>query len=187
MLPNVEPGSFLIAGPGLTDPNFQRSVVLLCDHGTTGSLGLVVNRPLNTPLAQIFPELAQDKEMGYVFNGGPVETQRVMALRQDDADDHETDQPVFDNVRLVVAVDSLVPGLRASGSPAEEYRFFVGYAGWGAGQLEAELEEGAWIVGPADPEVIFRTHPTKIWSSALRSLGGEYRLLAEMPLDPNLN
>lgn len=213
MVTEVGAGTLLIAGPGLTDPNFQRSVVLLCDHNDEGSLGLVINRPLRTPLRDVFPELlgesaaaesllsdadllpdvdpGADTESdaalgGYIFAGGPVETNRVMAIRQSGTG-HDSDHVLFDEASLVVAVDDLVSEMLASSSTGEGFRFFVGYAGWGKDQLAGELEEGAWITRPATNSIVFEIPPAKVWSEALRELGGEFKMLAEMPLDPELN
>lgn len=183
---HVEPGTFLIAGPGLLDANFRRSVVLICDHNDQGALGLVINRPLRSPLSQVFPELL-GLDRGFIYNGGPVETQRMMALRRGPQGAHELDQRIFDDVHLVVAVDDLIPSVRAHEEAAATFRFFVGYAGWGPGQLEGELKEGAWIVAPARPELVFETAPGRVWVETLRGLGGSYAVLAEIPLDPSLN
>ncbi|MGE3166340.1 MAG: YqgE/AlgH family protein [Planctomycetota bacterium] len=183
---SVEAGSFLIAGPGLQDPNFCRAVVLLCDHNEDGSLGLIVNRPLRTRLAEVFPELSGESQLGYLHSGGPVETQRVMALRRS-GQGHETDHNVVEQLKLVVAVDELVTELTLDSGSFHDVRFFVGYAGWGRGQLANELKEGAWITRPATSALVFDVPPAQIWSRALRELGGYYALLAEMPLDPDLN
>lgn len=180
----ITPGTLLIAGPGLLDPNFRRSVVLICEHSAEGSLGLVINRPLRTPVSQVFPEV--DEGDGVMHAGGPVDTNRVLALRRG-GDVQETDQGVFESVRLVVALDDAIENVRGSARSLDDFRFFVGYAGWGAGQLEDELREGAWITGPANEGLVFSVPPQQIWGEALRNLGGDYSVLAEMPLDPNMN
>lgn len=183
---SLSAGSFLIAGPGLQDPNFRRSVVLLCDHNDEGSLGLIVNRPLRTALSEVFAELVGEEQLGNVYSGGPVETQRVMALRRR-GQGHESDHEVVEELKLVIAVNELVDELAERSASAHDVRFFVGYSGWGRGQLASELEEGAWITRPATSKLVFDVPPGQIWSQALRELGGYYAVLAEMPLDPDLN
>ena len=180
----IVPGTLLIAGPGLQDPNFRRSVVLICEHGVEGSLGLVLNRPLRTPVSQVFPEVEQEQSLMHA--GGPVDTNRVMALRRGGLP-HESDQEVFESVRLVVSLESALESVTGSREAMDDFRFFVGYSGWGAGQLEDELREGAWITAPADEGLIFSVPPGQVWREALRALGGDYSILAEMPLDPNMN
>ncbi|MEM7166324.1 MAG: YqgE/AlgH family protein [Planctomycetota bacterium] len=181
---DIVPGTLLIAGPGLQDPNFRRSVILICEHSAEGSLGLVLNRPLRTPVSQVFPEVEHGD--GLIHAGGPVDTNRVMALRRG-GHIHETDQQVFESVRLVVSLDDAIAVVRETDGALDDFRFYVGYAGWGSGQLDDELREGAWITAPADERLVFSGSPGQVWREALRSLGGDYQILAEMPLDPNMN
>ncbi|MEE8141881.1 MAG: YqgE/AlgH family protein [Planctomycetota bacterium] len=179
------PGSFLIAGPTLTDPNFQRTVVLLCDHGPEGSLGLVVNRPMRAPLGKIFPDLASFTEkLGMMNYGGPVESNRIMALCCNGTGD---EAQVFDRVHLVADVEAAVQRLADGIASPEEYRFFLGYAGWGKGQLQSEMNLNAWIARPASQKLIFDIQPKHIWPQALREIGGTNALFAEMPADPTQN
>ena len=179
-------GSFLIAAPTLADPNFRRAVILLCEHNEEGSLGLIVNRPLSRALTDVMPELFPGApRFGELFNGGPVETRRMLALCRTDG--AGSGYPVVDGVELVGAMEEALSGLADGTRTADDYRFFLGYSGWGAGQLESELEESSWIVSPGNLRLTLETPPSQVWAESLRQLGGIHRLLAEMPPDCDLN
>ena len=170
-------GQLLVAAPILRDPNFHRTVVLVAEHGEEGAMGLVLNRPTDTPVEAALPELAQlTGEGDPVYVGGPVSLESVIAVAElDDPDD--ASELLFDAVGFVQEPD--VAAVRG--------RVFVGYAGWSAGQLEAELEEESWLVVPAEPDDLFGDDPDGLWSAVLRRQGGPYAVLAQMPPDPSLN
>jgi putative transcriptional regulator len=176
-------GQLLIASASLVDPNFHRTVVLVTEHTPDGAMGVVLNRPSQVALAEAVPHLsalAEDEALVYV--GGPVQPEAVVALA-------ELDTP---ELAAAVALGS-IGYLRADADPDElidvvrRARVFAGYSGWGAGQLEAELGEEAWIVEPAEPDDVFTSHPDDLWSSVLRRKGGAYAILARLPLDPSVN
>lgn len=189
----VGQGTLLIAGPRLVDPNFRRTVVLLCEHNDEGSLGLVLNRPIDAPLGKVFPQFASiARDPGYVYCGGPVDNTRMLALQrlcEDDAgiESWRADPSDQVHVRLVADVEGALTAIEEGTSDPGQFRFYLGYAGWGPGQLDQELGEDSWVVRPADVELVFHDHPERTWSSALQQLGGVYRLYAQMPLDPGLN
>ena len=170
-------GSLLVAAPILRDPNFFRTVVLVAEHGEEGAMGLVLNRPTDTPVRDALPELssiAGGRDPVYV--GGPVATGSVLAIAELD-DPEDASELLFESVGFVQEPDvDVVRG-----------RVFVGYAGWGAGQLEAELEEESWLVLPAEADDLFSEDPDGLWSAVLRRQGGPYALLSLMPPDPSLN
>ena len=175
-------GQLLIAGPALVDPNFWRTVVLVGEHSEEGALGLVLNRASDTSVVEALPELALlADEMGAVHVGGPVQPSAIVVL----ADFAETDNAeslVVDSVGFLpaeVEPDALGELRRA--------RVYVGYAGWGPGQLDGELEEGSWIVEPALPDDVFTDDPDGLWSDVLRRKGGPFAVLAAMPPDPSQN
>ncbi len=170
-------GQLLVAAPILRDPNFHRTVVLVAEHGEEGAMGLVLNRPTDTPVGTALPELAPlAGEAEPVYVGGPVALESVLAIAElDDPDD--ASELLFDTVGFVQEPD--VAAVRG--------RIFVGYAGWSAGQLEAELEEESWLVLPAEPDDLFSDDPDGLWSAVLRRQGGSYALLSLMPPDPSLN
>jgi putative transcriptional regulator len=170
-------GSLLVAAPTLVDPNFRRTVVLLAEHNDEGAMGLVLNRPTDTPVVDALPDLASlagDEQTVYL--GGPVALESVLAVAEleDPADASEL---LFGSVGFVQEPDVAV----------RRGRVFVGYAGWTAGQLEAELEEEAWFVVPAEPDDLFDDEPDELWSTVLRRQGGAYAVLALMPPDPSMN
>jgi putative transcriptional regulator len=175
-------GHLLIAGPGLVDPNFWRTVVLVGEHSDEGALGVVLNRSSETSVEEAVPELAVLAEaMGAVHVGGPVQPSAVVVLA-DFAEPDDAGALVLDSVGFLpsdVEPESLGELRRA--------RVYVGYAGWGPGQLDEELEEGSWIVEPAVPDDVFTNDPEGLWSAVLRRKGGPFSVLASMPPDPSQN
>lgn len=175
-------GHLLIAGPSLLDPNFWRTVVLVGEHTEEGALGVVLNRSSETTVDEALPELALlAEEMGTVHVGGPVQPSAVVVLA-DFAEAADAESLVVESVGFLPAEiepDTLGELRRA--------RVYVGYAGWGPGQLDVELEEGSWIVEPAQPDDVFTDDPEGLWSDVLRRKGGPFTLLAAMPPDPSQN
>lgn len=175
-------GHLLIAGPGLWDPNFRRSVVLIGHHDEQGAVGVVLNRMTEVPVLDAAPPLAglvQPDEPVYI--GGPVQPQAAVVVA-------DFEHPERANVVAFGTIGFLpeeadpegIGGLRRA-------RVYAGHAGWGAGQLERELEEDSWIVEPALPEDVFTEDPGRLWSEVLRRKGREYDLLRLMPMDPSQN
>jgi putative transcriptional regulator len=175
-------GHLLIAGPHLLDPNFWRTVVLVGEHSEEGALGVVLNRTSETPVEAALPELTLlAEDLGAVHVGGPVQPSAVVVLA-DFVDPDAAETLVLDSVGFLppeVEPDTLGELRRA--------RVYAGYAGWGPGQLDDELEEGSWIVEPARPEDVFTDDPEGLWSDVLRRKGGPFAVLAAMPPDPSLN
>jgi putative transcriptional regulator len=176
-------GQLLIAGPGLTDPNFWRTVVLIVEHSEEGAFGLVLNRPSETLVGEAVPEIEELVEPDEpLYIGGPVQPSGVVVLGQfEDPGDG-----------ALVAFDDV--GVLGAGSALEEHsaglrtgRAFVGHAGWGAGQLDEEIERGDWILEPAGAGDAFSDEPRELWSRVLTRKGGSYALVARMPADPSLN
>jgi putative transcriptional regulator len=175
-------GKLLIASPGLVDPNFFRTVVLVAVDADEGAMGLVLNRPAETTVAEAAPPLADIVEAGeLVFAGGPVEPQQAMVLGEFD-DPEEAATVVFADVGFLSLDEDAGP----AGTPRRA-RVFAGHAGWGEGQLASELAEESWIVEPALPEDVFSDDPDGLWSTVLRRKGGHFALLATMPPDPSVN
>lgn len=176
-------GKLLVAAPSLLDPNFRRTVVLVAEHGAEGAMGVVLNRPAAADVSEALPEFeALTGADAQIHVGGPVQPEAVIALAEFD-DPGDAAAVVLGTVGFVPAEtgeDFVDVGIKRA-------RVFAGYAGWTAGQLEAELEESAWIVVPAEPDDVFCDDPDDLWSSVLRRKGGPYALLATMPPDPSLN
>ncbi|MBI4576861.1 MAG: YqgE/AlgH family protein [Planctomycetes bacterium] len=185
--PKVGKGTLLIATPGLLDPNFRRTVVLVCEHGPQGSLGLVLNRPSPRPVREVLPEaVGPTGPAGLLHVGGPVGTQGLMVLHRLHRQVPGS-QPILDGVHLGGEEAILRQVLGVPTDQEEGIRVFVGYAGWGARQLDGELAAGGWFTRAAEARFVFDTEPGAIWSEVLWSMGGRFRLLASMPPDPGLN
>ncbi len=175
-------GRLLISGGGLFDPNFRHTVVLVGEHNQDGALGVVLNRPLDVPVAAAFPPLSALAGPGeLVYRGGPVQPREPVLLAEL-AHAALADVPVFGTVGFLTGDISpeVLPVLRRA-------RVFVGHAGWGPGQLEAEMETGSWIVDPAREEDVFTDAPDTLWARVLERKGPEYRRLSRMPYDPSMN
>ncbi len=176
-------GQLLVAGPALLDPNFWRTVVLIVEHNEEGALGLVLNRPSETSVAEAVPQLGTlldpDERL---FIGGPVQPSSVIVLAEfEDATDAAL--LAFDDVGVLgtgPSPEDLSAGVRSG-------RAFLGHAGWGPGQLDGELERGDWILEPARLEDAFSVDALGLWSEVLTRKGGSYALVARMPADPSVN
>jgi putative transcriptional regulator len=175
-------GQLLIAGSGLWDPNFRRTVVLVGEHNEDGALGVVLNRPAPVSVAEAIPALASlVSPEDPLFVGGPVQPQSAVVLA-------EFDDPERAGVLAFGTIGFLVGDVAADEAEGiRRARVFAGYAGWGGGQLEAEVEEASWILEPALPEDVFSARPEELWSRILRRKGGKFGLLSTMPNDPSLN
>jgi putative transcriptional regulator len=143
-------GKFLIASPKLVDPNFAKAVVLMVQHDEKGALGVVVNRQLEVTVQQACEQVLGSgcEVSGFLHHGGPCEA--LLMVVHTDEDNAET--AILPGVYFTTAKDSVEQLLE---NPVDEMRFFVGYSGWGAGQLEAEFETGSWLIMPATSERIF--------------------------------
>jgi putative transcriptional regulator len=175
-------GHLLIAGPSLVDPNFWRTVILVGEHSEEGALGVVLNRASEATVDEAIPELAAlVDDLGPVHVGGPVQPSAIVVLA-DFVEPERAGSLVLDSVGFLppeVDPDEL--------GELRQARVYAGYAGWGPGQLDGELEEGSWIVEPALPEDVFTAEPDTLWSDVLRRKGGPFGVLALMPPDPSLN
>jgi len=165
--------------PQLLDPNFSRTVVLLCEHRDEGAMGLVLNRPSDTLASQIVQldsDLAQDNGLT-VWLGGPVDPTRGWLLIGEDYNEGVTIAP---GLYLSASRELLRRVLEAPETP-ERCRFLVGYAGWGPRQLDGELAASAWLTVPVDPELLFDTPSELMWETAIRRLGIEPTALTMGP------
>jgi putative transcriptional regulator len=191
MLGAVDPvdstvGKLLIAEPLLGDPNFDRSVVLMIEHNDDGALGVVLNRPTEIEVDTVLSEwAAMAASPPVLYMGGPVEPNGVLALGRRAGTDVEVPgwSPVLGEVGTVDLhrdPDELTGRL-------DSIRLFAGYSGWGGGQLEGELAEGAWLVVPAVADDVFAPDPDAMWRTILRRQGGKVSMLANFPAHPSLN
>ncbi|MBI3137295.1 MAG: YqgE/AlgH family protein [Sphingobacteriales bacterium] len=182
----IEParGILLIADPFLKDPNFLRTVVLLCEHQPEGSFGFVINRPFESTLDELIPELEGHKLP--VFDGGPVQRDSLHFL-------HQSPGLIPGGQELIKGVywggdfETLVSLLREGKISPDKIRFFIGYSGWGEGQLNTEMAEKTWLTVTANRKLIFHQDHQAIWKDSLRHLGGDYEMMINFPLDPQFN
>jgi putative transcriptional regulator len=186
MMTPLGKGIFLVAAPSLRDPNFRQAVVLLCEHGPEGALGVVVNRPTAMNLAEALPQIpVMESQRHVLYSGGPVQTNQVMLLyRLDQAPDNS--HHVFDGVCMGGDV-GVVERILTAAPNKDAFRAYLGYSGWGPGQLESEMKTGSWITLPADPTLVFEKDPARVWPEILLALGESYRHYADMPFDPSFN
>ncbi|MBW3607418.1 MAG: YqgE/AlgH family protein, partial [Actinobacteria bacterium] len=176
-------GKLIIASPKLEDPNFARTVVLVTEHSDEGAMGVVLNRPSHAVVEDAAPTLEGVVEHGELVHvGGPVQPTAVTVLAEFDAPDRAA----------VMVLDDI--GFMAAGSDLDEVaevtrraRVFAGYAGWGPGQLDGELEREDWFVAPAGIDDIFNPDVDELWARVLARKGAHFALVARMPVDPSVN
>ncbi len=176
-------GQLLLASPALRDPNFARTVVLIGMHSEEGAMGVVLNRPSALTVGEAVPQLEPALEENEpVYIGGPVQPSSIVLLAE-----------FLDPAPAALLVLGRI-GFPTPDADIEELtrvtargRVFAGYAGWSEGQLDAELDQGDWIVHSAGPEDVFSEEPEELWSDVLTRKGGSYALVARMPSDPSVN
>lgn len=180
----ILPGILLISDPFLKDPNFSRSVVLVCDHQIDGSFGFVLNRLYDQPLGNMISDL--DGFHFPLFYGGPVQKDTVHFLHTR-PDLIEGGMEIRDGIYWGGDFEVVVDLIKEKLLKPKDIRFFIGYSGWGEGQLEEELNTKSWITRDCTKSLVFNKNIDAIWSDALKDLGGEYSQMIHYPLDPQLN
>ncbi len=178
------PGILLIADPFLKDPNFLRTVVLLCDHNVDGSFGFVLNKKIEQTLNELLSNFDDFKLP--VYYGGPVQTNTIHFVHQypdliPDAIKISNDIYWGGNFETVTAL------IKNKGINPNKIKFFIGYSGWGKEQLTGELDEKSWLTVAATKNLVFTTPPTDVWKGSLQHLGGDYEMMVNFPIDPQLN
>jgi putative transcriptional regulator len=178
-------GRLLIALPALRDPNFDRSIVLMLHHDDDGAVGVILNRPSQVEVADALPQWRHRLASPAVFfHGGPVGPSAAICLaRVGGQSPGDGWQRLLDRVGTF----DLTQDPDEVGDEVEELRVFSGYAGWRGGQLEDELDVGAWLVAEAAPDDALTDAPDDLWRTVLRRQRGEVALLASFPPDPSLN
>ena len=171
---------FLISMPSLKDPNFEKTVTYICAHNEDGAMGIVINKPLEIGLGEIFVQMDisvdnADANNKTVFQGGPVQIDHGFILHQSSK---EWDSSIIVSPELTVTTSKDILEAIAEGEGPEESLVALGYAGWSAGQLEQELMDNAWLSGPADTEVIFNTSSEQCWQSAANHIGVDIEKLS---------
>lgn len=180
-----ERGDLLISEPFLPDPNFERSVILLCEHNQEGSMGFVLNKPSAIKLEDALDEVTGFDKI--LYTGGPVQINTLHFI-------HKVPHLISNSEKISEDLywggdyDILLSLMNTRQLQAADIKFFIGYSGWTAGQLEAELEENAWIVyKQASARQVFKTSPELLWREVLKSMGGKYKMFSNYPTDPRLN
>lgn len=178
-------GDLLISEPFLPDPNFERTVVLLCEHNEEGSFGFVLNRPSLLKYSDVIDGV--DDFNVSLFIGGPVQQDTLHFI-------HRAGEIIEDSMEICPGVfwggnyeqvQSLIDTKQIN---PNDFKFFIGYSGWGDGQLEMEMKEKTWIVSDvANAIQIFDMDPEKLWKLALNNMGGKYKMISNYPIDPRLN
>ena len=165
--------NFLIAMPALDDPNFSQTVTFMCDHNDEGAMGLVINRPLDLEFSEMLEHLKivdtrTDSHYVPIYQGGPVQTERGFVLHKD-LGKWEATMAVTADIGITMSQD-IIEAI-AHGEGPKDYLIVLGYASWGAGQLESELAKNAWLNGPASPDIIFDTPIEQRWTASANILG----------------
>ena len=177
-------GRILVSEPYLPDPNFERSIVLLCEHNEQGSFGFILNKPSTSTVSELMEGVTSFDLP--VFIGGPVEQNTLHFVHRHQGLPGTTEigdgiywGGDFERLLFLLETKQILPG---------DLKFFLGYSGWGAGQLAEELNTDSWIVSDRlDDELLFETDPNKMWQKSLQSMGGRFSVYSNYPIDPRLN
>ena len=185
-LNKLEPkkGRLLISDPFLPDPYFKRSVVLLVNHNEEGSLGFILNKTVEINLEET--ELNINNQEHKMYFGGPVQSSDLFYIHKM-GDEIEGSEKIKDGIFWGGAFSGIESKLSAGGILEDDIRFFIGYSGWEAKQLEKEIEEDSWLVIESNLEDILETNSEDLWKNILREMEGSISVLSTFPEDPNLN
>lgn len=181
---DVTCGTLLIAEPFMKDPNFQRSVVLLCEHESTGSFGISINRLTKDLLGDFIPDC--ENLACPVFDGGPVGKDNMHFLHTL-PDLIEGGKKLIDGIYWGGDFQAAVDALHQKQILNDEIRFYLGYAGWEEKQLNDEMDEKSWLTIKAKPSIVFHKNPSQIWKESIKQLGKAFHPVANYPLDPSYN
>ena len=184
---NYEKGSLLIANPVLPDPNFSRTVILLCDHDEQGSFGLVINQSTQLKAPDLFLNINILKSYNEkIYLGGPVSQSMVFFLCRSPSAAGKLDE-ICSGVYLGSNLETLESLYSSLENPEQDIRFYLGYSGWSGGQLAEEMEQNSWLVQKANEQFIFLDSESLIWPQAVNSLGEKYQYLTKAPVNPQWN
>jgi putative transcriptional regulator len=179
-----EKGRLLISEPFLPDPNFERTVVLLCDHNEDGSFGFVLNKPSTLKVTEVIEDIQNLDDIVYI--GGPVQQDTLHFIHRKADIDKAVE--VISGINWGGTLESLILEVDVKRISNADIRFFLGYSGWAPGQLESELEQDSWIVCDyVNDQLLFETDPSLMWKKALENMGGRFSVYSKYPTDPRLN
>src|SRR5664280_2053918 len=176
-------GKLILDGGKLAGSEFHQTVVLICHHDPAGAFGLVLNQPSEHKVGEVLTESPPDsvKDLSLYF-GGPVQPQTLSCLIHEPTNDEVTEATVMPGLRIAHTLNELTE-LSGEFPARAQLKFFAGYAGWGAEQLDDEMKQVAWLTYPASMKLVFHPRPEELWKLILRNMGPAYRLLAEAPDD----
>ena len=179
-----EKGRLLISEPFLPDPNFERTVVLLCEHNAEGSFGFILNKASILKAGEVMEELKNfDHE---IFVGGPVQQDTLHFIQR--IPEIENGAEILKGIYWGGAFEQVLTLCDTHQLNPSQIKFFLGYSGWDAGQLEEELDQDSWIVCDfVTEDLLFETDPNQMWKKALEGMGGRFSVYSNYPVDPRLN
>lgn len=180
---NVESGYLLVSEPFMPDPNFERSVVLICEHkGESGSFGLIMNKATDVNVGEL---IDLESLQNQLFIGGPVEQNTLHFIHKF----HTLEGAILlkDDIYWGGNFEQLKVYANSGIIHDDNCRFFMGYSGWSKKQLENEVEKNAWIICKTDLHIIFEAEPEALWREILKAMGGKYKVFSNFPDDPRLN
>ena len=183
MINQPEKGKLLLAEPFMQDPNFKRSVVLLCEHNEQGTVGFIINKKTELSLNDVvvdFPDFDAP-----VYFGGPVQPNTLQFIHRGKPIDNSIE--IADGIYWGGSFEELKTLMSVSAIKAEDFIFLVGYCGWDEDQLNFEMTEKSWVIADAKEEVIFNENPNSMWAEVMKKLGKKYAVMASFPEDPSLN
>jgi putative transcriptional regulator len=187
-------GQYLIAEEELTDPNFNKTVVLMIDHDEKGALGLVINRPAKTKLSEVLPHFVGHPSGDMpIYYGGPVQPEFMFVLHKG-LEHYESSENAFcpipgvyfepDSLRIM---EYCLENEAFAHEKVHDIRFYLGYSGWGVGQVEREIQQHSWVTLRGEGELVFHPKPQETWQEGLRAVGGMYKILADYGWKPGIN
>ncbi len=180
-----EKGDLLISEPFMPDPNFSRTVVLLCEHDENGSFGFVLNQQSSVCLDELIDKVKNFNEP--VFIGGPVQQDTVHVLHRNSTLKDSSNQ-VKGDIYWGGDFEKILTNINENALVKKDYKFFVGYSGWAAGQLKSEIEANSWIIYKhTSVHHILDLPHSELWKAVLKDLGGRFKLMSNYPVDPRLN
>jgi putative transcriptional regulator len=178
-------GDLLISEPFLNDPNFVRTVVLLCEHNHEGSFGFVLNKPAQIKLNELIEEAGSREDT--IFVGGPVQQNALQFIHKKEGL-IEGGIEVMDGLYWGGNFEQMLAVLDSGLISENEIKFFVGYSGWAAGQLKSEMELNSWIIfRNVNVDQLFHANGESLWKEVLNTMGGKYKIISNFPVDPRLN
>ena len=180
----LKKGNLLISEPFLGDDNFERSVVLICEHNEQGSFGFILNQNTTILLKDVWDEVTYGDFPVYI--GGPVQKNTLHFV-------HKLGNKIINSVEIANGIfwsgdyEQVALMVNLGKIDEKDIRFFIGYSGWSSGQLEREIAANSWIVTVTDADFIFETEPQQFWRNILKKMGGKYKAISNYPIDPSMN